>query len=47
MEKLNNLDNLKIFENNLDELCDDNTTMNEAMGLMDKNIFKFIIESVN
>jgi hypothetical protein len=21
--------------------------MNEAMGLMDKNIFKFIIESVN
>ena len=36
-----------IFENNLDELCDDNTTMNEAMGLMDKNIFKFIIESVN
>ena len=47
IEKLNNLDNLKIFENNLDELCDDNTTMNEAMGLMDKNIFKFIIESVN
>ena len=47
IEKLNNLDNLKIFENNLDELCDDNITMNEAMGLMDKNIFKFIIESVN
>lgn len=47
IEKLNNLDNLKIFDNDLNELCDDNTTMNEAMELMDKNIFKFIIESVN
>jgi hypothetical protein len=33
--------------NNIDEQYDDNTTMNEAMELMDKNIFKFIIESVN
>lgn len=47
IEKLNNLDNLKIFENNLDEVCDDNTNMNEAFELIDKNIFKFIIGSVN
>lgn len=47
IEKLNNPDNLKIFENNLDEVCDDNTNMNEAFELIDKNIFKFIIGSVN
>lgn len=48
IEKLNNLDNLKIFDNNdLNEQCDDNTSMKEVFELMDKNIFKFIIESVN
>ena len=49
IEKLNDsLNNLKIFDNNdIESLGDKNLPMKEMFTLMDKNIFKFIIESVN